>query len=118
MKYRSIISTCLLTLSMSTYALAQDDINGQLIAGFGGAPCERWTTGREFNDENVNRALVGWVQGFLSGMNVAQSIHIDSFADLPDSTVILDLMDEGCSNDQSESVYNIALKVYLYLYAN
>ena len=113
MKVYKILLGVLIMISVVNLSFAQEE--DTFISGFGSLSCDRWIEFREY-EEGVNSPLSAWVQGFLSGMNVSQSVHIDETIDIPDISIILKLMDEGCGLDESEMVYNIALSVYLQLY--
>ncbi len=110
MTYKSI----LLAISLVLGAVAPAFAGGYPISGAGAVSCGKYLAQRSPNNPAVNNMMGSWIQGFLSGLNVARSIEQpdSKAAILPDFESILAYMDKYCRDNPLNDVYLGSLTLF------
>jgi hypothetical protein len=103
MTYKSILLSFALIFGYVAPAFA----DGFAIAGAGAFSCGKYLAERANNNAVGSNMLGSWIQGFLSGLNVAKTISEPEkkMVILPDFESILAYMDKYCRENPLSSVY-------------
>lgn len=95
----------------SSVARVEAQSSGHALAGIGTASCGKYIADKSI--AGVENMLVSWVQGYLSGMNVAENaITKEPFVLLPDSDSIALYIDKYCRDNPLESPIGGAIQLY------
>lgn len=85
--------------------------SGRALAGIGTASCGKYIADKSI--AGVENMLVSWVQGYLSGMNMAEyAITKEPFVLLPDDDSIALYIDKYCRDNPLESPIGGAIQLY------
>lgn len=90
--------------------IANAQSSGPAIAGAGRVSCGKYLIQK--SDPAIELMVTSWVQGFLSGMNVAKPADLPSVA-LPDNESIAAYIDKFCRDYPLESPAGGAIQLYL-----
>lgn len=86
------------------------------VAGAGSydGSCGDWLKYRRTNQDHLQDFIVSWVQGYMSGINMANELKIN----LPTASVMEAWLDKECAADPTRSVYVYATSLYLKVQAD
>lgn len=98
MKYRQQMLLLYLALACLPQGVVANE--RYAVAGVGAISCGEWAQGRAKNSTLLEFQMSAWLQGFLSGMNVQQTILAGKeMALLPDSQTLLIYVDKYCRDN-------------------
>lgn len=81
-----------------------------LMVGAADTACSHWIEARRAKSRRVEEAmLLSWVQGYVSGINIADMTHA---VDLPDHRVIAAFLDKGCAAEPTSPIWIHARKLH------
>ena len=89
-----------LLIFWATAATAQ---SGLALYGAGTASCGQYLAQTSTGDVDFIRMYEGWLQGFLSGMNVARRLHGGDMELLPEVRSLLPYMTKYCRENPSST---------------
>lgn len=95
----------------SYVAQAGAQSSGQALAGAGTVSCGKYLAQK--SELVIEHMTVSWVQGFLSGMNMAEYVTTQQpFVLLPDSDSIAAYIEKYCRDNPLESPTGGAIQLY------
>jgi hypothetical protein len=85
------------------------------VAGVGAYECGQYIGFRKSGDKAVDQVLLSWMQGYLSGMNIARGGSRLKQKELPSPESILAFADKFCADEPLKGMSEAVVAMYFKL---
>ncbi len=111
------VGALVIVLALCCVGVAHAQSSDQALAGAGTSSCGSYLAHE--SDPTARVMFISWVQGFLSGMNMADYVTAKQpFVLLPDSDSIMAYIDKYCRDNPLKSPSRGAMQLYSELRQN
>jgi len=108
--FNKLFASSACALIFACLATEAESAESRAIDGAGTTSCRQYLDNSL--DRNASGSIVTWVQGFLSGMNMADRVANKEFVLLPDELSIQGYLDKFCTDNPSATPFEGSILLY------